>query len=241
MEFAHNNDIVVEGVAVSIDLEATNVEPVQNIRKVAILDRVLINVYDIDTIYSLAERENIKQYTLAENNAQHVKPAYLGMRKMMCDYTGSMDNLCEVHIPYQRLCGIICGKEHLVDAIRDCVSYCEKNCIFPMGNLTQFIEERGFKFFNVQRTSGAIDGNWQIDKGDDLATTIMPDNQEGGCGIYLAINVDTPEYLHKGVSINRLCRMNGISEEVKEEILVYLKQQLHDHYKVHYMMSNDVK
>ena len=232
MEFTHNNDMVVEGIAVSNDLEALNVELVQNIRKVAILNKLLVNVYDTDTIESLADRENAKQCELKENNVQHVKPAYLGMRKLMCDYTGSTDNLCEVYIPYHRLCGVICSKEHLEDAIKDCVSYCERQYIFPMGNLTQFIEERGFKFFNVQRTSGAIDGMWQIEKCDNLVTTIMPDDQEGGCGIYLAINIDTPEYLHKAVSINRLCRMNGISSELKDDILVYLKQQLYDHYKV---------
>lgn len=234
MEFLYNDDQnVVEVVGIQVEneeVEAENVEIAQNIRKVALLNGTIHEVFDDSAIDALAERENIKQNALQEQNVTHVKPAYLGMRRPMCDYTGKPDDLREVHIPYEHNIGIMCNEKYVQIAVKDCISYCEENFIFPACDLKQFMEERGFKFFNVLRTSGTIESVWQIEKGYAVKSCTMPETQEGGCGIYLEINIDTPEYLHKPISINRLCRMNDISPKIKEEMLIYLKQQLYDYY-----------
>jgi hypothetical protein len=81
----------------------------------------------------------------------------------------------------------------------------------------------------VQRSSGAIENGWQIEKGY-ISTVKMTEDLEGGCGIYLAQNPDIPDHLHKPISIHRLCRMNNISDELKEEMMNYLKEQLYKYY-----------
>lgn len=233
MEFVNNSIIEVESVPVVDCTEALNVEAVPNIQKVALLNGIIVPVWDEDTIADLAERETIKKYALKENNVTHVEPFSLRMRRSMCEYTGQTENVHEVYLPYDRLTGIMCSQENVANAVRDCISYCEKNCIFPMNNLAQFMEERGFKYFKVLRTSGEIAENWQIEQSDELVTTEMPELHGGGCGIFLAVNMETPDYLHKHVSVDRLCKMNNISSELKEEMLNYLKLQLHNYYNVY--------
>lgn len=167
----------------------------------------------------------------SQKKGSRMIPLSLRLRRQKCDYTDKTNDLHEVHIPFDPHTGIICCEDYLQTAISDTIDYCEKNHIYPAGDLAEFMRKRGYTFFNVNRSSGEISTDWEIETGQYI-TTCSCDTKTGPvCYIYLGINFGTPKSLHKAVNIDELCKMNTISDELKGEIMAHLNEKLHEHFK----------
>lgn len=240
MEFTDNKDIANSyydtSQQVFIDISkippSVDFQSIPEILRIAELNGKLVNVFDTETIKTLDKKLTVQQHELQEKHAEHVEPASFCMRRSMCDYTGKLNDIYEVYLPFERLYGIMCCKDYVQNAVNDCITYCKRNHIYPIGNLSIFLAQHGFTMFKVLRTSGTIDDDWQIDTNEKATIGMATCDGRYVCGIYLATNVDSDEdFLHKPINVDKLCELNNISEDVKSELLIYLDEQLHDHYR----------
>lgn len=164
---------------------------------------------------------------------EKITPRRMVLCQQKCQYTGTLENVDIICVPGDRLFGIFYSENYKASAVRDIKEWCNTHMIYPVTNrVSQFFAENGLETFQSKRTSGQIEDQYEINiHYVEGGATYM--HSDGSLCIPVIRRIPDPitgVQITKHMKIDVLCQLNGVSEELKQKIIKFLKDELDVYY-----------
>jgi hypothetical protein len=143
-----------------------------------------------------------------------------------CDYTGKLDNECdlyEIYVPYDMINGmwraIYYSKEYKSSALNDSIRFCTEESIYPINeHLVNYLLEKQLTTIKVKRSSGNIEDGWNI--------LVKSSTRFDKTSNEILLNVTSGE-LQKSITLDEFVILNDLDLDEVKEILVNALNQFY--------------
>lgn len=165
----------------------------------------------------------LKDCNYVLENMHHIKLDRC-VTSQKCDYSGACENLLYIPVPgtYDRC--VVCTEQYLCQAFEDIKKYCRENLIFPQYNLKTFMKERGYSTFTIDGYPNMSFDRFSEFSPNGLQFTRKDDDIKTG-KVLVEFSFSS-RCCGKFKNINELGEFIEISEELKQEIMLFLNNEL---------------